>query len=110
MEQYGHGDLYLRRIEESDVPDDVRAKLEADSGRREVVLAEGEVTGHKHLLTSDEPIGFATAEDGRAFVLLRDAGLLTHEEHGTRTPVAGWYEMPLERDYDPSEYEREVVD
>ena len=109
MTQAGHGDLYMRRIPETEVPEAVRQRLQ-DSGTARMVLAEGEVTGHKHLLTSELPIGYVKLDDTRAYVLLRDAGLLTHEEHGERVMAPGWYEVPTERDYDPALYERRVVD
>lgn len=109
MTQYGHGDMYLRKIEEAAVPADVRVRLEAGTERR-AVLAYGEQTGHAHVLTSERPIGLVRDTDLVAYVLLRDAGLLTHEEHGERVIEAGWYEVPTERDYDPTIYARRVVD
>lgn len=109
MRQVGHGDLYFRRVKEEDVPSEVRAELQLGTAKH-VVLARGEATGHAHVMTSEKPIGFKRVDDTVAYMLLRDAGLLEHEEHGTRTLAPGWYEVPLERDYDPSLYERRVVD
>lgn len=109
MNQYGHGDLYLRRVEVDDLPAGVADRLD-ESFEARAVLAEGEVTGHLHLLTSERPIGLVRDSDQVAYVLLRDAGLLTHEEHGERLLEPGWYEVPTERDYDPSLYARRVVD
>jgi len=109
MDQQGHGDMYMRQVAESDIPADVRERLEACALSR-VVLAEGEQTGHVHLLTSEAPIGLVRDSDMVAYVLLRDAGLLTHEEHGVRTLEPGYYEVPTERDYDPTLYQRMVVD
>lgn len=109
MYQVGHGDMYLRQVTEDAIPADVRARLLAGTERR-AVLAEGEQTGHVHLLTSEAPIGLVRDSDMVAYVLLRNAGLLVHEEHGARVVEAGWYEVPTERDYDPTLYQRRVVD
>ena len=104
----GHGDMYMRRIAEADIPADVLLRLAA--GERRVVLAYGEASGHGHVLTSERPIGYVRDVDTVAYVLLRDAGLLTHEEHGVRAMAPGYYEVPTERDYDPTLYQRRVVD
>lgn len=114
-EQGGHGDLYARRIEESDVPVGVLAQLRAGEEKC-VTLALGEVTGHAHQVTSEAPIGFVRLHDMVAYVLLRQAGLLEHtgtaegEGHGTRVLEPGIYEIPTERDYDPTVYARQVLD
>lgn len=107
--QYGHGDMYLRAISADVVPADVRAELESQQETR-AVLAYGEKTGHAHVLTSEKPLGLVRVSDMVAYVLLRDAGLLTHEEHGVRQVEAGWYEVPTERDYDPTLYAERVID
>lgn len=107
--QYGHGDMYFRRVEPEAIHQEVRARLEASRARRAVV-AEGELTGHVHMLTSEQPLGLVRESDMVAYVLLRDAGLLTHQEHGERVLEPGWYEVGTERDYDPSLYARRVID
>ena len=109
MEQFGHGDMFLRRIDEADLPASVMERL--GGGEPRAVLAYGEKTGHAHVLTSERPIGLVRDSDMVAYVLLRDAGLLTHEEHGVVTHVPpGYYHVPTERDYDPLLYERQVID
>lgn len=105
----GHGDLYLRPIAAEDVPEAVRERLEAGGANR-IVLAYGEHTGHAHVLTAERPIGYVRDSDSIAYVLLRDAGLLVHEEHGERHMAPGYYAVPTERDFDPTEYARRVVD
>ena len=107
--QFGHGDMFLRRVEPDQLPAGIKERLDAGTDRR-AVLAEGEQTGHVHLLTSERPLGLVRDSDMVAYVLLRDAGLLTHEEHGVRTLEPGYYEVPTERDYDPTMYARRVVD
>lgn len=110
QQQGGHGDMYMRRVAPEAIPADVREKLE-HSHLAQAILAEGEKTGHAHRLTSDAPIGMVRVSDMVAYVLLRDAGLLTHEEHGAREITEpGYYEVPTERDYDPTLYAERVVD
>lgn len=108
LTEAGHGDMYLRPITEAQVPAAVLARL--DGGSTRAVLAYGEHTGHAHVLTSERPIGLVRDSDTVAYVLLRDAGLLVHEEHGTRVMAPGYYEVPTERDYDPTVYARRVID
>lgn len=107
--QYGHGDMFFRQVDADAIPQHVRTQLEASTTRR-VVIAEGELTGHVHALTSEAPVGLVRESDMVAYVLLRDAGMLTHQEHGERTLEAGWYVVPTERDYDPALYARQVID
>lgn len=101
MLQIRNGDVFLRQVP---LPT-IAKKVSQD---RPEVLAYGEVTGHSHRIEG------ATVEryehDGRAYILLAEAGLLTHEEHGQAVVPAGIYEVIIERDYDPSEYQRRVVD
>ena len=101
--------MYMRGVEAADIPDAIRARLDASEEPR-AVLADGEVTGHLHLLTSERPIGYIRDSDMVAYVLLRDAGLLDHEEHGARVMEPGYYIVPTERDYDPTMYARRVAD
>ena len=99
--QVRNGDVYLRRVTLPEGAQPVRME-------RPAVLAYGEVTGHSHRIDG------ATVErydhDGRAYVLLAQAGVLTHEEHGQAALPAGAYELIIERDYDPNMYARRVVD
>lgn len=108
MNQYGHGDMFFREVDPASIPEGVREQLEATRARSAVV-AEGEKTGHAHRLVSDD-LAYVRVSDMVAYVLLRNAGLLTHEEHGERQLAPGWYEVPTERDYDPTLYQQRVVD
>ena len=100
--QIRNGDVFLRRIE------GLPQGAERRAMPRPEVLAYGEVTGHSHQITG--AVVERYDHDGRAYVLLDQAGVLTHEEHGTADLEAGAYELIIERDYDPSEYARPVVD
>ena len=100
--QYRNGDVFLRKVES--LPGDA----ETSAVHPAEVLAYGEVTGHSHRLTGTTVERYDHAN--RAYVLLSEAGILTHEEHGEAVIPAGVYELIIERDYDPSIYARRVVD
>ncbi len=89
---YRHGDVILRQVK--GVP---LGKIV--SATRSLVLAEGETTGHKHLLTSDEVIQEGRTRNDR-LISLNAPALLTHEEHGPITIQIGVYEILQEREYD----------
>lgn len=115
MRNVGHGDLGIWAVEEREIPGDILAKLQGQQARKQV-LARGEVTGHAHVVTSNGPVALVRVDDSRAFLLLEKAGLLDHtgtadgEGHGTRVLDPGYYEVVTERDYDPTLYQRRVVD
>src|SRR3990167_7546665 len=101
--QVRQGDVFLRKVEA--LPEDAqRVQIQEPAG-----LAYGEVTGHKHQVL-DTTIERYQIHDGRSYILLEQAGVLTHEEHGLATLEPGVYELIIERDFDPSEYQRPVVD
>lgn len=47
---------------------------------KRIVLGEGEIVGHKHILESDKDIEFTQTEDSITF-MLNSMGILTHDEH-----------------------------
>lgn len=78
------------------------------------ILGHGEVTGHQHVLanavwvvapTTTAEALFQFAVDGRTevpvFIYLDEAGELVHEEHGTLTVPAGYYQVVRQREYTP---------
>jgi len=69
-----------------------------------VVLAEGEVTGHAHVAT-----GFGLQFKAGILSITEEA-LVTHEEHGTRTLLAGEYEVRRVLELDPAGDVEEVRD
>jgi hypothetical protein len=86
------GDIYIESI--ATVPQTARALPE-------VVLADGEVTGHQHRI----------AEFGSAFVLedrgqiyldvVAERARVVHEEHGTIALDRGAYRVWRQREFDP---------
>jgi hypothetical protein len=88
MKLIRQGDVILEKVE----------KIEG-KGRlmNNVVLAEGEVTGHKHILQGQ--ILECVTKDGRYVECKQDAKL-THQEHDTLTIPKGKYKVKLQREVD----------
>jgi len=116
LEDAIHGDIGMHHVDSGSIPPEVLEQLERRCAGQSVVLARGEVTGHAHVLTSKAPMGYVRVSDEIAYALLDKAGLLEHtgtvpgEGHRTREMAPGYYAVPTERDYDPTCYERRVVD
>jgi hypothetical protein len=66
----------------------------------EKVVAEGEDTGHRHLLTGD----LVSWDDASGdYVRALAEAVLTHEEHSTLTIPPGTYEVRRQRVYAPAD-------
>ena len=82
---------------------------------RGVVLAEGEVTGHAHVIADERVAMLADPETGRRWIIFKDGtaleepALLTHEEHSTVMVEVGTYEVIAQREYTVG-YVRRVTD
>lgn len=57
---------------------------------KRIVLGEGEIVGHKHILESDKDIEFTQTEDSITF-MLNAMGILTHDEHDRMVFEPGEY-------------------
>ena len=101
---YQQGDVLLVQVE--GIPDGAKA-LRADV--RGLVLAEGEATGHAHVVTD---AGCALMEAGdKVYLSAPDGATTRHEEHGAVTVPPGVYEVRKVREVDPfSEEVRAVRD
>lgn len=66
--------------------------------RGRIVLAEGEVTGHAHVILDD---GAVLLSDGEQLAVLdvERKVALTHEEHRTLTVEPGQWEVRRQREY-----------
>lgn len=95
-----HGDVILERIDV--LPNDVVLK-KVDRA----VLAEGEVTGHFHVLQSE---CLFAEQEGVKFVDLSQDALLVHEEHNTLLIPKGVYKVVLQREVDLLGQVRQVMD
>lgn len=78
--------------------------------RSRIVLAEGEATGHAHVITHRGAELYEGQLEARFLKVLADGGIeLVHEEHATITIPPGTYRVVRQREYLP-EGERWVAD
>ena len=97
MKQYRHGDLLIVAVDEIPIEADAKAGL---------VLAYGEVTGHKHQLDIGE---LFETKNGELYLKLNKFGHLTHEEHEKIDLPKGNYRVIRQREYFPERI-RQVAD
>jgi hypothetical protein len=95
---YRHGDVILRQIEK------LPGRHDVINNKPSCVLAEGETTGHKHLLTASEGNVLLIESHGERFLQLDRPATLTHEEHKTIQVNIGIYEILQEREFDYLEH------
>lgn len=99
MEWIRHGDVILTKT---------NTKF---SGKKldNVILAWGEVTGHKHQLRGQLLV--ENTEGGPQLIeVLSDNAELTHEEHDTLLIPKGIYEVVIQREVDLLGHVRQVID
>lgn len=79
-DQIRQGDIFLEEVEGMDIPEGLISK-------KEVCLAEGELTGHSHILTATQIYEWEV--DGQRYVRVegKEKGNLKHEDHDPE-PVA----------------------
>lgn len=94
-----HGDVLLKKVE------GVESKGEVQG---EYCLAEGEATGHHHMVRGNViPFSIGDTPYIKALSTLD----LTHEEHSALQIPEGTYEIIIEREFDPFREEmKRVVD
>lgn len=74
---------------------------------RPPILAEGEVTGHAHRLSSGSTAQVLGDANGRLFLEVTGTeASVVHEEHGPVTVPRGRYEVRIQREYHPTEIRR----
>lgn len=79
----------------------------------EFVIAEGEVSGHKHKLTIERPktkVRISSDSKGYYLDVSGDEASVVHEDHATITLKPGKYHVYRQREYDPVQYQRSVQD
>lgn len=89
-----HGDLILKKIDS--IPSGDRKKLSRHA--RGLVLAEGEVTNHFHVVDSDDAELIEIG--GRMLLVLEKEAELKHEEHHTIKLSPGIWEVGRVQEYD----------
>lgn len=103
MKKYRQGEVYILECEK------VEDLKEVDS----IVFAEGEVTGHRHVLVAERPdTKLRMKFDGvdYYFEVVGGNAVVKHEEHKTITLTPGFYRSVIQREYDPIAYQRQVRD
>lgn len=108
MSLYRHGDLIFKQLAE--LPSNLKKLVLEDN---KFVLALGEVTGHKHVMTAEKEDDMNIFQDaqGRYILEVKAPTKLSHEEHQTLTFQPGIYVMDNEREHDYFLHEeRQVID
>ena len=89
---FRHGDVLLTEVTGIEVPAKVKPGKQA-------VLAEGEVTGHHHVITCERVADWVL--DLHRYIKLDAPGVLGHPEHGRIDVPAGTFEITIQRVYTP---------
>ncbi len=91
-ENYRHGDVILKRVEK--IPSGA-TKLETKGN---LVLAEGENTGHSHKFPSG--VGHLFKYDNRLYLeITSKQAKINHEEHGPGKVAPGCYEVLIQNEW-----------
>jgi hypothetical protein len=100
--QRQQGDVLFYSVEE--IPETAKEKKGKD-----IIVAEGESTGHAHRITDDYVQMFL--DDGIVFLSSAKPFVCRHEEHKEVALPAGKYRIGIVREYDHfAERERRVAD
>lgn len=104
---FRQGDVLLELIA-GDIPP---GAIELDRGGRDLILQEGEVTGHAHRIPSRSASLYRTETDARYMRVMGPAPVaLNHEEHHTVALPPGNYRVTVHAEYVPGELPRQVAD
>lgn len=96
-----HGDLLIKKIDK--LPDNLNIQ-------KDNIVMRGEFTGHHHTLVCDELAVF-TDINGNKYIDLKKDSAITHQEHKTLELPQGYYEVIIEKEFDPFEKKiRQVKD
>jgi len=67
---------------------------------KRIVLGEGEIIGHKHILESKKDIEYSVDNNGITFEL-KELGILTHDEHAKMVFSKGKYRSYNQVEFNP---------
>lgn len=104
-----HGDVLLFKV------DHIKTYQKAKT-TNSLIVAEGEATGHKHVVElvepkEDEKIKFFRGKDGKLFFEIKSKARIVHEEHKPQIIDPGTYVVDTVKEYDYDlEEARKVVD
>jgi hypothetical protein len=97
--QYRQGDVLLTGVDPPAKPGEPIGSI---NGR--LVLASGELTGHSHTVPAlDGKAQLFEGPRNLRYLLLTAVGQLQHQEHGAIDLESGWYEVRVQREYDPAQ-------
>lgn len=80
---------------------------------KEFVIAEGEISGHKHKLVIERPktkVKISSGSDGYYLDISGDEASVVHEDHKTITLQPGKYHVYRQQEYDAVKYKKSVQD
>ena len=102
MNIFRSGDILLKEVKKP-------KNLKFVDKKTSFVLAIGETTGHKHLLTAEPQTEFKVFQDekGNYYLEMENKGVLTHEEHKEITIERGFYFIGREQEH--TYFENETV-
>lgn len=95
--QYRQGDVLIEQIAKTD-------RVLKRSSTNKLVLAEGEATGHHHVLECEEIESWKDSEEIQ--VRVGPEATITHEEHSKISLSKGTYRVTRQREYTPEEIRR----
>lgn len=105
MKKFRQGDVYIFQVDSTEDKKFMKVP--------NFILAEGEVTGHKHNLMPLEggEVSVKKVSDMEIFVDIKGTGAqVVHDEHETITLEPGTYRVQIQQEYDPATYRRYVAD
>jgi hypothetical protein len=91
---FRQGDVFLERI------DSIPKKAKEIKREGNLVLAEGEATGHAHVI-KDRLARLFGDEQGNCYISLEKPATLEHEEHSAHRLPAGNFRVVRQREYSP---------
>ena len=88
------GDVLIHKI--ASLPKGLKKLGKKEKG---FVLADGEVTGHAHVITEEDTV--FVAEDGTLYLSVEAPTIIQHEEHKAVTVEPGVYRVGRVQEVDP---------
>lgn len=74
--------------------------MENSKKAKRIVLGEGEIVGHKHILESEANIEYVESNQSITF-MLKEMGILTHDEHAKMVFPRGNYRSYNQVEFNP---------
>lgn len=107
-----HGDVVLEPLTE--LPEGCKPSPKRVVGsikRADIILAEGEVTGHAHRIQCDNGEAELYERNGVLYLKVLEVVTITHEEHRPTVIAPGVYKQGFQREWDYAEKaHRSVMD